>query len=85
MSNNLLYYSILTTIAIKSLSFFPILINDTYDIPYETIILNMFSTFVLILIALFKRYFVQLLFFVILEASLIAILLKKYELNKFNH
>ena len=81
MTDDFLYYSILTTIAIKSISFFPILINNSFEIPYETLYLNLFATFILILIALFKQYFLQLIFFLILATSLIMIIMKKYELD----
>ncbi len=82
------YYSILITIMFKSISFIPVIQEmmknrNSTNIPYSTMFINLFATLVLIVIALLKGYFIQLIFFLIFFISIITIIVLKARFENY--
>ncbi len=81
------YYAIMATIVFKSVSFLPVIREmmenrNADNIPYSTMFINLFATLVLIVIALLKGYYIQLLFFIIFFVTTITIIVLK---ARFSH
>ena len=81
------YYAIMATIVFKSVSFLPVIREmmenrNADNIPYSTMFINLFATLVLIVIALLRGYYIQLLFFIIFFVSTITIIILK---ARFSH
>lgn len=83
------YYAILATIALKSISFIPIIQDmkknrNADNVPYLTLFINLFATLVLVVIALLKGYYVQLIFFLIFFITLVYTIILKARFDKYN-
>ena len=72
----------MATIVFKSISFVPVIQDmmknrSSENIPYSTMFINLFATLVLVVIALLRGYYIQLIFFMIFFISVITIIVLK--------
>lgn len=82
------YYAIMATIVFKSISFIPVIQDmmqnrTSENIPYSTMFINLFATLVLVVIALLKGYYIQLIFFLIFFISIITIIVLKARFENY--
>lgn len=82
------YYAIMSTIVFKSISFLPVIQEmmknrSSENVPYSTMFINLFATLILIIIALLRGYYVQLIFFIIFFASTLAIIVLKSRFESY--
>ena len=82
------YHTILATIIFKSISFIPVLhdmMNNrtSENVPYLTMFINLFATLTLIVVALIRGYYIQLIFFIIFFITILTIIILKYRFDSY--
>lgn len=88
-SDLIYYYAIMVSIMFKSFAFIPIIADVmekkyTKNIPYVSLFLFLMSSLILIVISVYKKYYIHFMFFIIMFVACVILIILKTKYDNYN-